>query len=123
MWICKGQQVSIPAAGTNKKLHRFGALNFATNHVDSQVPTGKAQCPMETFLLKLFSESYPADYWVLIIDSVTYHQTPLIESLVEEYSQRVFVLWLPKHCPKLSLIERVREHIKSSGVRQLLFWG
>jgi transposase len=112
MWMFKGQQVSIPAAGTNKKLHLFGALNFATNHVDYQVSTSKAQWPMETFLLKLFTESYPADYLVLVIDSVSYHQTPLIESLLDKYSQHVFVLWLPKYCPKLSLIERFWEHMK-----------
>ena len=112
MWMFKGQQVSIPAPGANKKLHLFGALNFATNCVDYQVSTGKNQWAMETFLLKLFTESYPADYLVLVMDRVSYHQTPLIEHLLAEYAHRVFVLWLPKYCPKLSLIERFWGHMK-----------
>lgn len=112
MWMFKGQQASIPAPGTNKKLYLFGALNFATNRVDYQVATSKTQWAMETFLLKLFTERYPADYLVLVMDSVSYHQTPLIESVFAAYSQRVFVLWLPKYCPQLSLIERFWEHMK-----------
>ena len=97
MWMFKGQQVSIPAPGRNKKLHLFGALNFATNRVDYQVSTSKNQWAMETFLLKLFTVSYPANYLVLVIDSVSYHQTPLIARVLAEYSHRVFVLWLPKY--------------------------
>ena len=67
---------------------------------------------MKAFSLKLCTESYHADYLVLVIDSVSYHQTPLIEYLLAKYSHRVFVLWLPKYCPKLSLIERFWRHMK-----------
>lgn len=112
MWMFKGQQVTIPAPGANKKLHLFGALNFATNRVDYQVSTRKTQWAMETFLLKLFTESYPTDFLVLVMDSVSYHQTPLIARVLAEYAHRVFVLWLPKYCPELSLIERFWEHMK-----------
>ena len=112
MWMFKGQQVTIPAPGANKKLYLFGALNFATNRVDYQVSTTKTQWAMETFLCKLFTERYPTDYLVLVIDSVSYHQTPLIARILAEYAHRVFVLWLPKYCPKLSLIERFWEHMK-----------
>ena len=104
----KGQQVTIPAPGANKKLHLFGALNFATNRVDYQVSTRKTQWAMETFLL-MFTESYPTDFLVLVMDS-SYHQTPLIARVLAEYAHRVFVLWLPKYCPELSLIERFWEH-------------
>lgn len=108
----KGQQVEIPAAGTNKKLHIFGALNFATNHVDYQVYRYKTQWQMETFLLKLFTETYPKEYLVLALDNVGYHQTPLIESVLAAYADRVLVLWLPKYAPKLNLIERFWDHMK-----------
>ena len=51
-------------------------------------------------------------FLVLVIDSVSYHQTPLIARVLAEYAHRVFVLWLPKYCPELSLIERFWEHMK-----------
>ncbi len=112
MWMFKGQQVAIPAAGTNQKLHLFGALNFATNQVEYQVFAHKTQWQMETFLLQLFTERYPQEYLVVVLDNVGYHQTPLIEGVLGEYSERVFVVWLPEYCPKLNLIERFWEHMK-----------
>jgi DDE superfamily endonuclease len=112
MWMFKGQQAEIPAAGTNQKIHLFGALNFATNHVCYQISESKTQWQMETFLLALLTECYPDEYLVLVLDSVSYHQTELIENLLQDYDTRIFVLWLPKYCPELSLIERFWEYMK-----------
>ncbi len=118
----KGQQRKIPAPGTNEKLHIFGALNFASNKVTYDIYHHKCQWQMETFLLKLFIEVYPQDYLVLVLDSVSYHTTPLIENLLLDHSDRVFVLWLPKYCPKLNLIERFWEHMKQI-VFDSYYWG
>lgn len=111
MWMFKGKQATIPAAGTNAKLHVFGALNFASHQVTYQVFPKKRQWQMESFLLHLF-ESYPEELLVLVLDNVSYHQTALIESLLAAYSARVFVVWLPEYAPELNLIERFWEHMK-----------
>ena len=108
----KGKQAQIPAPGTNKKIHVFGALNFATNCVSYQISDSKTQWQMETFLLTLLTQDYPEQHLVLVLDSVSYHQTDLIEQLLLDYRDRVFVLWLPKYCPELSLIERFWAHMK-----------
>lgn len=118
----KGQQKKIPAPGTNEKLHIFGALNFASNRVTYDIYDYKSQWQMETFLLKLFTEVYSQDYLVLVLDSVSYHTTPLIGNLLLDYADRVFVLWLPKYCPKLSLIERFWEHMKQT-IFDSYYWG
>ena len=36
----------------------------------------------------------------------------VVARVLAEYAHRVFVLWLPKYCPQLSLIERFWEHMK-----------
>ena len=112
VWMFKGQQKKIPAAGINAKLHIFGALNFASNRVAYDIFYSKTQWQMETFLLKLFTDVYPQDYLVLVLDGAGYHKTPLIQNLLWDYWDRVFVVWLPKYCPKLNLIERFWEHMK-----------
>lgn len=122
VWMFKGQQKKIPAPGTNKKLHIFGALNFASNRVDYDIYRYKTQWQMETFLLKLFTEVYPQDYLVLVLDGVSYHKTPLIQNLLLDYSDRVFVVWLPGYCPKLNLIERFWEHMKQVTFDSY-YWG
>jgi hypothetical protein len=122
IWMFKGQQKEIPAPGTNEKLHIFGALNFASNRVTYDICHHKSQWQMETFLLKLFTEVYPQDYLIVTLDSVSYHKTPLIENLLLDYADRVFVLWLPKYCPKLSLIERFWEHMKQVTFDSY-YWG
>ena len=82
----------------------------------------KTQWQMETFLLKLFTEVYPQDYLVLVLDGVGYHKTPLIRNLLLDYSDRVFVVWLPGYCPKLNLIERFWEHMKQVTFDSY-YWG
>ena len=112
MWMMKGKQAKIPAPGTNQKIHVFGGLNFVTNCVSYQISASKTQWSMETFLLTLFTQDYPEQYLVLVLDSVSYHQTALIQQLLLDYRDRVFVLWLPKYCPELSLIERFWAYMK-----------
>lgn len=118
----KGEQKKVPAAGINEKLHVFGALNFASNKVAYDIFYAKTQWQMETFLLKLFTEVYQKDYLVLVLDSVSYHKTLLIQNLLLDYADRVFVVWLPKYCPKLNLIERFWEHMKQIAFDSY-YWG
>jgi len=118
----KGQQKVIPAPGVNEKIHIFGALNFASNKVDYDIYHHKTQWQMETFLLKLFTEVYSQDYLVIVLDGVSYHKTPLIQNLLQDYIDRVFVVWLPGYCPKLNLIERFWEHMKQVTFDSY-YWG
>lgn len=118
----KGHQKKIPAAGTNQKIHVFGALNFATNYVTYEIFYHKTQWQMETFLLKLFTDNYSDQYLVIVLDSVGYHKTPVIKNLLQEYSDRVFVVWLPKYSPELNLIERFWDYMKQV-VFDSYYWG
>lgn len=118
----KGQQKEVSTPGTNKKLHIFGALNFASNRVDYDICGHKSQWQMETFLLRLFTEVYLQDYLFLVLDGVSYHKTPLIQDLLLDYSDRVFVVWLPGYCPKLNLIERFWGHMKQVTFDSY-YWG
>ena len=90
--MLKGHQKKILSPGTNQKIHIFGALNFISNGVTYEIFDYKTQWQMETFLLKLFSNIYHEDYLIIALDNVNYHKTPLIEQLLCDYSNRVFVL-------------------------------
>ena len=120
--MLKGHQKKILSPGTNQKLHIFGALNFISNGVTYEIFDHKTQWQMETFLLKLFSDIYQEDYLIIALDNVNYHKTPLIEQILYDYSDRVFVLWLPKYYPELNLIERFWEHLKQI-VFDSYYWG
>jgi len=118
----KGQQTTIPAAGTNRQLHVFGAFNFATNQVAYDIFASKTQWQMETFLLHVVTDVYPDHALVLVLDRVGYHHTSLIQMVFQEYRDRVFVVWLPKYSPKLNLIERFWEHMKQVTFDSY-YWG
>jgi transposase len=121
MWMVKGEQVKIPAPGTNQKVHVFGAWNYAKDRIHYQTHQKKTRHEFLTFLKHLIERRYPRRYVVLVCDNASYHHARIIQEYLETVQNRVFVFWLPAYAPELNLIERVWKHLKQVGLNNFYF--
>jgi len=110
----------VPAAGTNRRLCVYGALNYRTGKSYYMVhPKKNAQQYCE-FLRQLL-ESHSEKRLVLIIDNASYHRTRAILQLLNDHTDHVFVVWLPRYSPELNLIEGLWGYLKRSALNNFFF--
>jgi len=64
------------------------------------------------FLEYLVVENYPHQKIILVLDNASYHRSQASLAALSLFQPRVQVVWLPKYCPNLNLIERFWRHLK-----------
>lgn len=119
--MVKGEQVKIPAPGTNQKVHVFGAWNYAKDRIHYQTQHKKTRYEFLTFLKHLIERRYHGRYVVLVCDNASYHHARMIQEYLGTVQSRVFVFWLPAYAPELNLIERVWKQLKQVGLNNFYF--
>jgi transposase len=110
----------IPAAGVNQRLCIYGAMNYRTGQVHYMVHPKKNARQFGEFLRNLL-EANSERRLVLVIDNASYHRTRAILNLLEDHSDHVFVLWLPRYSPELNLIEGLWGYLKRSAINNYFF--
>jgi transposase len=58
---------------------------------------------------------------VLVIDNASYHRTQTILRLLDDHSDHVFVVWLPRYSPELNLIEGLWGYLKRSALNNYFY--
>jgi putative transposase len=111
----------VPAAGVNKRLCCYGALNYRSGQVHYMVHPKKNAQQFHEFLWQLL-EANSERRLVLVIDNASYHRTRRILTLLEDHADHVFVIWLPRYSPELNLIEGLWGYLKRSALNNY-FWG
>ena len=81
MWMFRGERAEVPAAGTNKKLCIYGALNYSTWQVYYMVHPKKNSTQFGEFLGQLL-EAKRDRRVVLALDNASYHTTAGILDLM-----------------------------------------
>lgn len=117
----RGQQVKIPAPGSNEKIHLFGAWNYAQDKIEYQTHAKKTRYEFRAFLQNLVESRYPNRYLILVMDNASYHHAKIVQEYLESVKERVFAFWLPTYAPELNLIERVWKHLKQVGLNNFFF--
>ena len=79
----KGDQVKIPAPGTNQKLHVFGAWNYAKDRIHYQTHHKKTRYEFLTFLKHLIERRHGGRYLVLVLDNASYHHARIFPEYLE----------------------------------------
>lgn len=110
----------IPAAGTNRRLCVYGALNYRTGQSHYMVHPKKNSQQFAEFLRQLL-EANSERRLALVIDNASYHRTKAILALLREHADHVFVIWLPKYSPELNLIEGLWGYLKRSALNNYFF--
>jgi len=120
VWTFRGQRAEVPAAGTNRRLCVYGALNWASGQVHYLVHPRKNAWQFNGFLRQLL-EAKRDRFVVLVLDHASYHTTRATLDLLTEHEDHIFVLWLPKYSPELNAIEGLWGYVKKTALNNYFF--
>jgi transposase len=120
VWTRRGVRPVIPAAGTNKRLCIYGALNYRTGQSHYMVHPKKNGQQFAEFLRQLV-EANSERRLVLVIDNASYHRTKAVRAVLAEHRDHVFVVWLPPYSPELNLIEGLWGYLKRTALNNYFF--
>lgn len=112
-WMKCGQRRLIPAPGTPRHLHVFGAYNWRDDRVAWQCARRKNSESFIAFLEHLLLRCYPTQKVVLVMDNASYHKSKASLAALSLFEDRVKVILLPTYCPFLNPIERFWLHLKT----------
>ena len=96
----------MPAAGKDRRLAVFGALDDASGHVRWEIAECKDGAGFAAFPAQV-ARTWPDEHVVLVLDNVSYHRAPAVRAWWAEQGRRVTPFWLPAYAPNSNLIERV----------------
>ena len=119
VWTLRGVRPIVPAAGINRKLCVYGALNYRTVRHYLVHPRKNAR-QFEEFLRQLL-EAHSERCVVLVLDNASYHRTHRILELLDAHADHVFVIWLPRYSPELNLIEGLWGYLKRSALNNYYY--
>ena len=120
LWTLRGVRPVIPAAGSNQRLCVYGAFNYRTGQSHYMVHPKKNSQQFYEFLWQLL-EANTDRRIVLVLDNASYHRTHRILKLLDEHSDHVLVIWLPRYSPELNLIEGLWGYLKRSSLNNYFF--
>ena len=119
-WMGRGQRKRIPAPGSPRYRHVFGALNWRTQNVDWITANRKTTDSFIAFLEHLLTTCYPTQRLVLVMDNASYHKSYAALATLSLFQDRLQVIWLPKYSPYLNSIERFWLQLKNRAVANQL---
>jgi transposase len=103
--------VRVPAAGADRKFAIFGALDYATGQVRSQLSLRKNSQAFVGFLERL-RQAWPQEKLMVVLDNVGYHKSHRTSAWWRRWQSRICPFFLPAYTPELNLMERVWRHVK-----------
>jgi len=120
VWTLRGVRPVVPAAGTNRRVCIYGALNYRSGQTHYMVYPKKNSQQFAEFLRQLV-EANSERRLILVIDNAGYHRTKAISALLADHADHIFVVWLPKYSPELNLIEGLWGYLKKSAMNNYFF--
>lgn len=112
VWQRPGERQIIPAAGVDRRLTIFGALEYRSGTLTTMIAKRACSATFQVFVETVVNR-WPADTLVLVLDNASYHTSAALRHWLIEQEPRVTVVWLPTYSPNLNLIERVWRFVKS----------
>jgi len=108
----RGQRKTIPAPGSPRYTHTFGAYNWRTGQVAYQTKDHKNSDSFIEFIEHIMLTTYPAVKVIMVLDNASYHRSKASMAALRLFEERLHVVWLPTYCPFLNVIERFWLHLK-----------
>jgi hypothetical protein len=101
----------VPAASADRKFAVFGAVEYATGEVCSQLSLRKSSDALVGFLEQL-RHAWPYEKLVVVLDNVGYNESHYTRAWWRGWRPRICPSCLPSYTPELNLMGRVRHHVK-----------
>ena len=120
MWTLRGVRPVVPAAGVNRRVCIYGAMDYRTGRVHYMAHPKKNAQQFHEFLRQLL-EANSERMLVLVVDNASYHRTKKVLALLEDHADHAFVVWLPRYSPELNLIEGLWGYLKRSALNNYFF--
>jgi transposase len=118
----KGRQLAVKTPGKNKKLAAFGALCYGRglflHHTQPRATAWGVRHLVQRLLQRAKRTGRRI---VLVLDRGNPNHARALHRDLELAHPHIEVVWLPKHCWNLNLIERLWKHIKGSRIANVLF--
>lgn len=97
-WFIKGQQRKIPTYGKNAGVKLIGTLDYVTGNVYCEE---HERYDAKVFLdfLKVVLLRYPKGKIVMILDNARIHHAKLIQPFLEQFKNRLELMFLPPYSP------------------------
>ena len=121
-WMKLGQQKVLPMP-TGKRTYQYlaGTLNWRTEAIHCRSLTGMNSEAVIGYFEWLFTEVYPTQTVVLVIDNASFHHSYAVQAALSLFEDRVLVVWLPPYSPDLNPIERFWKHLKANACANQLY--
>lgn len=113
-------RAEVPAAGTNRKICVYGALNYKSGQAHYLTHAQKNAAQFNQFLKRLLEAKHDR-FVALVIDNASYHVTRATLEILTEHEEHIFVVWLPKYSPELNAIEGLWGYLKKSALNNYFF--
>ena len=109
----RGQRKTVPAPGSPRYTHTFGAYNWRAGRVSYQSKDHKNSDSFIEFIEHIMLTEYPDVKVSMVMDNASYHRSKASMAALSLFEERLHVVWLPKYCPFLNAIERFWLHLKT----------
>lgn len=116
----RGQRKTIPAPGTPRYTHTFGAYNWRDSRVSMQTKERKNSDSFIEFIEFIMLNEYPDKKVVMVMDNASYHRSKASMAALSVFDARLHVVWLPRYCPFLNAIERFWLQLKTLAAANYL---
>ena len=113
VWHRRGQQPTIPAAGTNRRLTVFGSVEvFGRGRVEV-LGAGQTSADFLAYLEVLGARHHATGRAVvLVLDNGPCHRSKASAAALAARADWLQVIWLPRYCPQLNQKEREWRFLK-----------
>lgn len=107
VWHRRGQQPTVPAAGTNRRLTVFGSVEVCGRGRVEVLGAGQASPDFGAYLDVLEARhGATAREVFLILDNGPCHRSTVSEAALAARADWLHVIWLPRSCPPFNQKER-----------------
>jgi transposase len=123
-WMPRGRQLKVKTPGKNRKVAAFGAFCYGRglflHHTQPRVTAWGMRRLVQVLLRRARRTGRRI---VLVLDRGNPNHAHALHRDLEMAEPHIEVVWLPKYCWNLNLIERLWKHIKATRVADVLFAG
>lgn len=119
-WFLKGKQRKIPTHGKHRGAKLIGCLNYETGEILCQEKETYDAVAFQEFLVNVLNH-YPEGKIVIILDNARTHHAKLLTPFLEQYQNRIELVFLPPYSPELNLMEGVWKWLKETVINNVFF--